>query len=134
MGLIEELGTYLDTASTRFTLGTNAFLNAFPDEPNTCASLTEYGGQPPSHVFAGDLPSYENASVALTCRSTSSTKARADIHAGWVALQGIANEALSSKSWLRCTPNQSPFFLRRDEQDRVVFQVNFSAMRRTTST
>ena len=134
MGLIEELGTYLDAASTRFALGTNTFLNAHPDEPATASSLIEYGGGAPDYVFSGDLPLNENARVALTCRSTSSTKARADAHAGWVALQGIVNETLSAKSWLRCKAVQSPFLMGRDEQGRVEFRVNFDCMRRTTST
>jgi len=134
MGLVEELGTYLDAASTRYTIGTNLFLNALPDEPATAASITEHGGSAPDYVFAGDLPVNENARVALTCRSTFSTKARANIHAGWVAFQGITNESLSSKSWLRCSAVQSPFLLRRDEQGRVEFQASFDCARRTTST
>ena len=134
MGLVEELGTYLDTASTRYTIGTNLFLNALPDEPATATSITEYGGGPPDYVFANDLPVNENQRVQMACRSTSSTKARANANAGWVAVSGIANESLSSHSWLRAVPVQSPFLLRRDEQGRVIFAFNFDAVRRTTST
>ena len=134
MGLVEELGTFLDTQSTRFTIGTSLFLNALPDEPNRASSITEYGGGAADDVFAGDLPINENARVAVTCRSTSSVTARADIGAAWVGLQRITNEALSGVSWLRCKPVQSPFLLRRDEQNRVLFQSNFDCVRRTTST
>lgn len=134
MGLVEELGTFLDTASTRFTLGTNLYLQMLPDEPHTAASITEYPGAAPTQVFAGDLPAFENARVAITCRSTSSATARANAHAAWVAVQKIANESLSSVSWLRASPIQSPFLLKRDAQGRDVFQFSAACVRRTTST
>ena len=133
-GLIKELGTFLAAQSTRFVLGTNCFLNALPSEPDTAASLTEYGGGAPDYTFANDLPAWENARVALTTRSTSSAGARANINAGWTALQRVANESLSGTPWLRVSAVQDPFLLRRDEQGRVVFQVNFDCQRRTTST
>ena len=110
------------------------FINSSPDEPATATSIVEYGGSPPDYVFGNDLPTNENARVQISCRSTSSTKARANAHAAWVAVGKIANETLSGKSWLRATPLQSPFLLRRDEQNRVIFAFNCAAMRRTTST
>ena len=134
MGLVEDLGTYIDSASTRFTLGTNLYLNASPDEPATAAAIIEYPGGSPDYVFANDLPVNENARVQIACRSTSSTRARANAHAAWVAVSGIANETLSGKSWLRAKPIQSPFLLRRDEQNRVIFAFNADCVRRTTST
>lgn len=134
MGLVEELGTFVDTASTRFTVGTNLFLNALPDEPGTATALIEYAGGEPEFVFAGELPVNENARVQVSCRSTSSTKARANANAAWVAVSGIANESLSGKSWLRAKPIQSPFLLKRDEQNRIVFAFNCDIARRTTST
>lgn len=134
MGLVEELGSYIDTASTRFALGTNLYLNFLPDEPNTAAAIVETGGSEPDYVFANDLPVNENARVQISCRAASSTLARANITAAWVAVSGIANESLSGKSWLRAKPVQSPFLLRRDEQGRPIFAFNADCTRRTTST
>lgn len=134
MGLVEEVGTFLDTQSTRFTLGTNLFLNYAPDETNTVTSIIEYGGTPPDYVFAGEIPQNENQRIAVTCRSTSSVTARANIHAAWVILGGVTNESLSSVSYLRISPLQSPFLLGRDGQHRTEFRCNFDCMRRTTST
>jgi hypothetical protein len=133
VGLVEELGTFLDSESTRFTLGTNLFLNALPDEPNAAASITETPGGQPVHVLAGDLPAWENARVAVTCRSTSSATARANINDAWFQLQEITNETLSSRSWLRCSAVQSPFLMGRDAQGRTKYQVNFDCARRTTA-
>ncbi len=134
MGLVEELGTFVAAASTRFAVGTSLFLNMLPDEPHRASAITETGGSAPAYVFGNDLPSYENARVAITTRSTSSVTARADAHAAWVAVQKISNEDLSSVGWLRCSAVQSPFLLRRDEQGRVLFQANYDCTRRTTST
>lgn len=133
MGLVEEVGTFLDSESTRFTAGTNLFYNYLPDEPNTASSIVETGGLPPTYVFAGDLPAWENARIAVTCRSTSSTRARANINDAWIQLQEVANETLSSRSWLRISAVQSPFLLERDDRGRIVFQANFDCVRRTTA-
>jgi len=134
VALVEELATFVAAASTRFTLGTNMFLNHQPDEPDTASSLIELGGTLPEHTFGNDLPSFENARVAFTHRSTSSTKARGDSKAAWVAVQAIVNETLSGVSWLRASAVQSPFLLGRDTQDRVVYRFDVDCMRRTTST
>lgn len=133
MGLAEEIGTFLDTESTRFTLGTNLFLNYLPDTPGTAASIIETPGAAPTHVFAGNLPAWENARIAVTCRSTSSTKARANMNDAWFQLQEVANETLSNRTYLRISAVQSPFLLERDAQGRVSFQANFDVVRRTTA-
>lgn len=134
MGLVEELGTFLDTESTRFTLGTNLFLNLLPDEPNTAAAIVETGGFAPAQVMGDNmLPAWENQRVAVTCRSTSSATARANMNDAWFQLQEVANETLSSRSWLRVSAVQSPFLLGRDPQGRVQFQANFDCARRTTA-
>jgi hypothetical protein len=134
LGAVEELGAFIDSESTRFTVGTNLFYHLMPSEPNAATSIVEYPGEGATETFGGDLPKYESARVAITCRSTSSTAARANAHAAWVAAFKIANETLSGKSWLKCTPLQSPFFLKRDEQNRPLFQFNAACVRRTTST
>ena len=59
MGVTEDILTFLDAESTRFTAGTNAFINWLPSEPNTAASITETGGLAPAQTFGGDLPKYE---------------------------------------------------------------------------
>ena len=132
--MVEEIATFIDSESTRFSLGTSTFINSLPDEPNRASSVIETPGAPADYVFANDLPVNENARVAITTRSTSSATARADANAAWVAVQKIANEALSGKTWLRAAPVQSPFFLKRDEQNRPMFQFNVACTRRTTST
>lgn len=133
MGLVEELGTFLDAQSTRFTLGANLFLNRMPSEPNTAASIIETGGLPPAHVFGNDLPAWENQRVQIMCRSTSSVTARANMNDAWLQVQEIANEDLSNRGWMRCSAVQSPFSLGQDDQGRQLFASNFDCQRRTTA-
>lgn len=133
MGLLEEIGTFLDSESTRFSLGVDLYLNYLPVEPNTAAAIFETPGGAPNYVFSGDLPAWENARVQVVCRSTSSTRARANMQDAWFQLQEVANETLSSRSWLRISAVQSPFLLNRDERGRVAFAANFDCMRRTTA-
>lgn len=131
MGLIEELATFLDTASTRFALGTNLFLNDLPDIPATATGLFETGGVPPTRTFRPSTKAaWENQRVQVYCRSTSSVKARADVQAVFVAFEGIVNTSLSGTTYLRVSAVQSPFLLERDQGGRVSFAVNFDVMRR----
>lgn len=133
MSVLEELGGYLDAQSTRFTAGTNLFYNWLPSEPGTAASIIETGGLAPAYTFAGDLPKFENQRVQVMCRSTSSTRARANMNDAWFQLQEVANETLSSRSWLRVAAVQSPFSVGQDEQGRWLFAANFDCVRATTA-
>lgn len=131
MGMAEDLVTFLDSNSTRFTAGTNLFINRLPHEPATCAGLVETGGAPPNYTLGPSTkPAWENPAFQMSFRSTSSTKARADAQAAWDLLESVANQTLSGTTYLRITMTQSPFLLKRDEQDRPVFAFNGSCMRR----
>jgi hypothetical protein len=128
MGLIEDVATYLDSNSTRWAVGTSLFMNRMPTEPNRAACVVETPGQPPARAFQGGV-SWEQARIQLTCRSTSSATARADIQAGWDLLEAVANQTLTSNVFLRISAVQSPFLLARDEQGRPVFGANFDVWR-----
>lgn len=129
MGLIEDVASYIDTNSTRYALGTSLFLNNLPTHPNRAQALIETPGSPPARTLGGATVSWEQARFQLTCRSTSSATARADIQAGWDILEGVKNQTLSSNLFLRISAVQSPFLLARDEQGRPVFAANFDAWR-----
>lgn len=132
MGLIEEVGTYLDAQSTRFSLGSSAagglYLNDLPELPATASALIETGGSEPRRTFRGN--GWENQRVQLYCRSTSSAIARANIDAAWTILEGVTNQALSGSTYLRVSAVQSPFLLDRDVAGRIVFAANFDIARR----
>lgn len=131
MGLVEEVGSYLDSNSTRFTLGTNLYLNWMVDEPGTAASIIESAGVPPAFTMGPSTkPCWENVRFQVVCRSTSSTRARANADAAFAIFCGVANQTLSGTTFLRISPVQSVFFLGRDDSGRVEFAFNCDAMRR----
>lgn len=131
MGMAEDLATYLDNQSTRFTIGTNLFINDLPHEPGTCSALIEQPGIAPRYTIGNSTkPAWENPGFQMTFRSTSSTKGRANAQAAWDVLESVANQALSGTTFMRVNLTQSPFFLRRDAQDRAIFAFNGVCMRR----
>jgi hypothetical protein len=129
MGMIEDLGAYLDAGSTRFAAGTNLFYNYRPSDPNRACSIVETPGQAPARAFGSTGPSWEQGRVQVVCRSTSSATARADIDAVFVLLEAVANSTLTANLFLRVSAVQSPFLLGRDEQGRPMFACNFDVWR-----
>lgn len=130
MGLVEDVGEFLDAASTRFDLGTRTFLNYLPEQPNRAHSVTETGGLAPTHVFGSTSAAWENARVQILTRSTSSVTARADIEAAFTILDGVQNQTVNGSTFLRIAAVQSPFLVNRDERGRVIFSCNFQCWRR----
>ena len=134
MGMIEELGTFVDANSTRFALGTSLFLNLLPDGSTvapTAAAIIETGGQPAVHTIGGSTrPAWEVARVQVLCRSTSSAIARANADAAWTLLEGVQNQALSGSTYLRVETLQPPFLAWRDDLTRPVFAFNAECWRR----
>lgn len=127
--MIEDLGAFLDAASTRFAAGTSLFYNHLPSEPNRATSIIETGGLAPARAFGPGGPSWEQGRVQLACRSTSSVTARADADAAFAILEGIQNQTLTSNLFLRVSAVQSVFLLERDVQGRPVFACNYDVLR-----
>lgn len=129
MGMIEDVGAYLDNNSTRWAAGTSLFYNYMPDAPNRCGAIIETPGSPPARAFGSTGPSWEQGRIQVTCRSTSSATARADIDAAFALLEGVANQTLTSNLFLRISAVQSPFLLARDERGRPTFAFNADVWR-----
>ena len=127
--MVEDLGAYLDSNSTRWAAGTSLFYNYLPDAPNRAASIVETGGSAPARAFGSTGPSWEQGRVQVVCRSTSSATARADADAAFALLEGIQNQTLTSNIFLRVSAVQSVFLLERDAKGRPVFGCNYDVWR-----
>lgn len=127
--MVEDVGAYLDSNSTRWAAGTSLFYNFLPDTPNRAASIIETGGSAPARAFGSTGPSWEQGRVQVACRSTSSATARGDIDAAFVLLEAVQNQTLTSNVFLRISAVQSPFLMERDAQGRPVFACNFDVWR-----
>lgn len=128
MALLDSLGTFLQTEGVG-TLGTDIFLGLMPDTPDACVVMYEYAGTGPAQFFGDDDPTpYESTSVQVQVRGATYAAARTKARAAYTALQKVANETLTGIPFLRVDPLQSPFFMARDENRRVLFASNYRVM------
>ena len=129
--LLPEIGTYLD-AQTSLTLGTNLMLSRLPDTPDVCVALFEYSGRLPQHTF-GTNSAWELPRFQVQIRDDDYATARTMAQTCYNALT-FTNQTLTGVRYMRCEPLQSPFLLRRDENERVILIFNCEAWKDLSST
>lgn len=127
---LQELSTYLvaqgvGTAST-------VFVGKLPPDPDVVVALFEYGALAPQANLSGPANPgtkvrYEFPRVQIVCRG-----AKDDYQGPWTtakaardAMVAIQNQTLSGTYWISAMPENGPFFLRRDQNDRVEFAANY---------
>ena len=113
------------------TLGTDIILGYMPASPSLCCALVEYTGEEPmrnhNEGAAGlGAQSGERPRFQLLCRAESYETGRSLIQDIWQHLDAITNENLSGTFYVAVRALQSPFLLRRDENNRYVFAANFA--------
>ena len=129
MTMLNDIGTKLAAAtiSTQdLTLGTNLFLGRLPESPDTCVAIYQYAGLRPIDQLGTAAPNLEQPSLQVRCRATSYATAEALANDIWGVLVVILNQTLTSTRYLRVEPQQSPFPLERDTQDRIIFVANYN--------
>tara|TARA_R110002050_G_scaffold82257_1_gene176036 strand:+ start:1198 stop:1605 length:408 start_codon:yes stop_codon:yes gene_type:complete len=132
MAFLPEVGTYLVATVTNVTLvlGTNLFLGRLPDSPDTCVAIFEYSGLSPSETMGGSsLPAYTSPRAQILVRAASYANASNLAEDCFKKVTLIDNENLSGVRYLRANGLQSPFYLERDGQERVVFACNYQTQR-----
>lgn len=131
MALLDELGTYLQTAGIG-TLSQSLFKGALPlDTPATTddaiVALIEVPGSPPlrSHDQPPSRIGQPHVQVVSRGAPYGYVAARQKAHDAWMALDGLANQVLSGTKYLTIVALQEPFLLRIDETHRphIVFSV-----------
>lgn len=132
MGLLDDVGTFMaaNVSDTTLTLGTNLFLGRLPDTPDTCVAIYETTGTAPTDVFGADsAPPIENAGVMCHTRAAAYSDCQSLAVDIMKTLSKVINETLTSTYYYKVEPEQSPFGLERDEQERMVFSCNFTAVK-----
>ena len=132
MGVLDDVGTYMaaNVTDTTLTLGTNLFLGRLPESPDTCVAIYETAGTSPTDVFgANTAPPIENAGVMCHTRATSYSSCQSLAVDVMKTLSKVINETLTSTVYYKIEATQSPFALDRDEQERMVFSCNFTAVK-----
>lgn len=133
MAFLDDVGTFLNAAtiSTQdLTLGTNLFLGRRPDSPDTLVAVYETGGQAPQLVFGtNSAPPIETRGLQVIARAKAYSTSEALCTDVWTSLCLIDSETINSTRYLLADPQQSPFALERDDQDRMVHVCNFLVSR-----
>ena len=133
MAFLDDMGAYLAAASIPaqdLTLGTNLFLGRRPDDPASCVAIYETGGRAPELTLGtSTLPAVETRGLQVIARAAAYADSEAICTDVFEALCLIDNETISGTRYLLATPQQSPFALDRDSQDRMLHVVNFRIQR-----
>ena len=123
--LRDEIAAYLATVSPSLGL---IKVGPLPATPDVCIAVGGYGGAPPTHGFGTLGIQYEEPGVQLLVRGAphDSVEPEARAQRVYQAMAKIQGMTLSGTKYLMVRPQQSPFELKRDDQDtRVVFAANF---------
>ena len=134
MTLLTDIGNHLNTATIPtqdLTLGTNLFLGRLPEDPDTCVTLYQTGGLAPDDQFGTAAPKIENPGFQIRVRADGYATGEALAADVWGVLVLVANQTLTSTRYLRLEAEQSPFPLERDIRDRIIFVMNFTAVKET---
>lgn len=130
MSVVDDLADVLSSGGLG-TVGTTVFKGLLPSTPDDALAVFESGAGPASvHGMARGPGTalVERPHVQVLSRAPRADTAR------WVAQQSVAlldalNRTINGVRYLSVYALQTPFFLERDETDRVTFAVNFEVLR-----
>lgn len=131
MILDEVVKLITDNTTTRVAASSLFTAQIHPDNPDTATFIFETQGTPPARVFGSSEPAWENPGIQIIDRSSDYDTARNSAELIYKILQGQANVTLKSTGtatgafYLTLEPQQSPFPLLRDENDRFQIACNY---------
>jgi hypothetical protein len=131
MTVAGEIAAYLEAQG----LGKQAvdlFIGKMPATPEACGVVYEYGGAPAELGFGVDGIQFETPGIQVAFRGAPHDYAgpRAKAELAFRALPKVQATNLSGAFYLTITPQQSPFALERDDDERHVVVCNFLCEKR----
>lgn len=108
------------------TVGTDIFIGVFPEVPDAITAVMETGGTAPEFGFGTPGLKYESPSLQIVCRGEKGDYAtpRSRIELAYYGLPQIQGATVGSHYYHMIKPSQSPFPLRRDDDERVLMVFN----------
>lgn len=110
------------------TQATDVFVGRMPDSPNDCVSVQTYQGLSPAYVQESAAPASERVSFQVLIRGTSRQAVETKSGTIWTSIASVRNQYINTAYLLAVRPMQSPFELRQDENDRVIYVFNAEAL------
>ncbi len=134
--IIDDIAQYLETNSTRLTVGVNLTKSFMPENPNTVTTVFETGGAGPLNAFStgGTNRFYEQPGIMIHSRSTSYETVRAVMEDVFTILDGVNNTPFPTSTGTHygsIDAVQSPFQIGRDKNDRFLLSINFDVIKTT---
>ena len=123
--VLDDLGVRIATAISG-TVGTDIFKSTLPPSPDACVSLFESGGLAPEKRFGTKGIEWERPAVQVVVRGAPNdyATARATIQTIYESIAEIETEDLSGTRYYLSNPQQNPFALGVDEQERPTVAFN----------
>ncbi len=124
----DEIVAHLIAAGVGTALGTDWFIDVYPNDPDVIYVATHSGGPPPVRDLGSATWSREFPSLQLRFRGArgDSEGPRAKAQTAYEAIATIMTTDLSGTFYYKADPVQAPFKLMRDSDDRTtwVFNIN----------
>jgi len=116
----------LDDSSLALTFGTDLFVGYTPDSPDAVVGVYDSGGDGIEMDYT-----YERPSVQVRIRGDKGAYRAAQMRGQAIRdyLKGIVNQTKNSARYLAIWPKGDVLFIGRDEKNRPMFSVNFTAHR-----
>jgi hypothetical protein len=130
--LLTDIDDYLTTAGVTTP---EIFRGYQPEDPNRCVVIYETMGFAPVQRM-GSSPGTalaERPEVQIVARSTSYPTARNDAEDCFKALDGLYERTINGTRYLYVEAMQSPFFLDRDDLNRVRVACNYRIVKDLTA-
>lgn len=133
MSVLDDLALYLEQGGVA-TRADTLFANFLPDEPDTAMGLFEYSGIEAVKPMASSPGAavVEQPFVQILSRSSDSVVARAKAQAAHSLLDGF-HGTLNGNAYGWIAAMQPPFYMQRDQNDRVWFSFNIAVKKSRTT-
>jgi hypothetical protein len=119
-------------SSLALTLATDLFFSRMPDQPDDCVAIIDNPGGPPLLALKKLTNNYHYSSVSVQVRNTSYSEGWEVINNIWQFLHGHSDETIDGTYYTLIRAMNDPQVLAYDQNDRVIFLVNFEVQRRST--
>ena len=132
--LLDDLADRLTTAGVANT-GTTLFKGTMPSTPDELMALYQTGGPSPVHAMAAGPGSavVERPHVQIVARALRADSASFLAQKAYHALDALGDVTLNGIRYLSVYALHTPFFLRRDESNRVEYVCNYEIVRETAT-
>jgi hypothetical protein len=117
------------------TYGTDLFLNMIPETPQICGAVFETAGAAPTAGFGFPGIQHESPGVQIRFRGEPFDEAgpRVKAQTAYRLFMTVQGQTLSGTKYLTLHPNQAPFILDRDGDQRIVWAFNALALKELSS-